>query len=161
MDYIKTYHDNQVCEVYFFSGWTTYSHPVKPIGPLDLERSLSRDSYYRAWLCKRGNKELFVLFEAVEIDKKMTTITKKTAQNSSISIYKYNNANSSVLGDELSLNDILTHGSFLVSLPDDTPYLMHAKQKVVQSFEYKYDVEGSLKKVIVMDFDGNIRELNY
>ncbi|MCF6324609.1 MAG: hypothetical protein L3J89_09850 [Gammaproteobacteria bacterium] len=161
MDYIETYRGNQACEVYFFSGWATYSHPVKPIGPLDLEHSLSRDSYYRAWLCKRGDKELFVLFEAVEMDKKLTTIPKSSVQKPSINIYKYDGSNSSELGEELSLNDILKYESFLISLPDDLLYLTYVEQKIVQSFEYKYDIDGNLKKVIIMDFDRNIRELNY
>ena len=162
MDHLVANYQGKPCEVYFFKSWGTYSHPVKPIDPMEFEDAIKRDGYYRAWMCVENNKNLFVFFEGIELSKKVTDIRKAEKNSNKVYIYESMIKDNNIkVGRELNGNDTIKTNSFLVSLPDDTDYLTLVEQKSVVSYEYKYNDNGKLQKVLVKDFDGNTKTIDY
>lgn len=162
MDFLTATFQGKPCEVYFFRTWATYSHPVKPIDPIRFEDALKRDAYYRAWMCTIGKQNLFVFFEGVELSKTNTAIPKQISDDGKIHLYEAKEGTTGVeRGKALSSNATATVDSFLVSYPEKTTHLIHVKQKSVVTYEYQYDAKGKLTKVLVKDFDGNIKAINY
>jgi len=158
MDHLNANFQGQSCDVYFFKTWGTYSHPVKPLNPMEFQEAISRDGYYRAWMCKKNNETLFVFFEGIEISKKVTGIPKLERSSNKIHIYESKLASGKVgVGRELTANDTIRINSFLISLPDRSEHLISVEQKSVISYEYKYHSDGKLQEVIVKDLDGKIR----
>lgn len=159
MEYITGVYKNVECKVYFFKGWSTYSHPVRPINPIELEDAVKRAGYYRAWMCKVGGRNLFVKFEGIEQDRIETDIKKR--KGSDVEVYEAIKSNGSyVVGSTVSVDRPAVSDRFFVSYPEEENLFL-LSQKVAMSYEYEYSAEGALKKVYVKDFDGNITALEY
>ncbi len=157
MVFLNADFNNMPCEVYFFESWSTYQHPVKPTGPLEYEKALSRKGFYRAWLYKKNNEDLFVFFEGVENKVETTKIEKPDNSGAEIRFYEYIKGNG--IGREISASDSLKFDSFYVSLPNIQNYLVLITQKKGISYEYVYDEAGKLIKGVITDFDGNVKPL--
>jgi len=162
MNYIAAVYEGNPCKVYLFKSWGTYSHPVKPIGPLAVEDGLSRDGFYRAWMCTKHNNDQFVYFEGVETNIQPTDIAKPIDNKTEIKVYEpVLKGKQYTCGKELPISEILKFEVFLISLPNKSKTLYLLKPKQATSFTYKYDNEGRLKQVLVKDFDGNTTSLDY
>lgn len=162
MDHLVSSYDGKACEVYFFKSWSTYSHPVTPTGAIGYEEAMGRDGFYRAWMCNINNIDLFVLFEGVELSKNITGIEKSDQGDASIRFYESVTDGDAInKGRELNYGETLGRESFLASLCDEGKYLILIKQDVAVSYEYIYNSTGRLEEVVVKDFEGNYRKIEY
>jgi hypothetical protein len=158
MDHLDAYYQGKPCDVYFFKNWGTYSHPVKPLHPMEFDEAIRRDGYYRAWMCTKNNEILFVFFEGIEMSKKITAIPKVEKNSDKIHIYESRSLAGRIdVGRELNANDTIKINSFLISIPDHFDYLISVEQKSAISYEYKYHDNGKLQEVIVKNLDGKIK----
>lgn len=158
MDHLNANFQGKPCDVYFFKSWGTYSHPVKPLHPMEFEEAIGRDGYYRAWMCEKNNEPLFVFFEGIEMIKKVTNILKVKKNSDKIHIYEPRMVSGRIdVGRELNANDTIKINSFLIAIPNDSEYLISVEQKSAISYEYKYHDNGKLQEVIVKNFDGEIK----
>lgn len=154
MFFLNTNYKKLPCQVYFFKSWSTYDHPVKPKGPLEYEQALSRKGFYRAWMCKKNNDDLFMLFEGIENSIEETGINKPNDEDDALRFYEPNVGQ--VVGRELSAVETLGHEVFYVSLPNKNK-LHLLTQNTATKYEYIYDDNGMLDSTIVTDFDGNVK----
>lgn len=165
MDHLLSVYKGQQCKVYFFKSWTTYSHPVRPINPMEYEEAVTRDGYYRAWMCGADDKKKFIFFDGIELSKMATDIKKSNIKSLNVNKLEFFEPilekGKVKVGRPLGYSETLLATSFLVAIPDDTDILILIKQKSVVSYEYKYMQDGKLEQVVVKDFDGNIKLLDY
>jgi hypothetical protein len=66
MNHIDKKLENVPCEVYFFSSFSGYSHPIRPTNPMPFEDAIRKGHYARAWMCGTDDDRLFVMFEVIE-----------------------------------------------------------------------------------------------
>lgn len=154
MFFLDTNYKNLPCQVYFFKSWSTYTHPVKPKEPLEYEQALLRKGFYRAWMCKKDNADLFMLFEGIENSIEEEVKNKPTNKNDIVRFYEHNGGE--VVGRELSAVETLERNVFYISMPDSNNLLLMT-QNTATKYEYIYDDTGKLNSTIVTDFDGNVK----
>jgi len=154
----KTYKDMQ-CKACFFKRWGTYEHPVTPLEPLNYEQALLRKGYCRAWMCPSGEKELFVYFEALQNSIEETQIAKPEDAGNSLKFYERDSSGQP--GLEINASSTFNKKQFFVALPDSEKHLSLVNSKMVYNYRYIYDSSGALKRAIITNIDGEVREINY
>ncbi len=164
-DHIESTYDGVPCNVYFFTSWSTYSHPVRPQDPLDLEDALNREGYYRAWMVGESGKELFVFFEAVSNNRQETQIAPEEEQSDlAVGFVMWRaqyDGGTLTKGPRISYGDALRENAFLVQQTGSGKNLNLITQTVQLSYRYIYQPDGTLKKIIITNPDGKVSELDY
>lgn len=161
MEFINAKFNGLLCEVYFFKGWSTYSHPVTPTGAIQYEEALARKGFYRAWMCNIHNQDFFVYFEGIE-NKITKTDMIKPIHEKDMHFYTHNtDTKKEELGHEISANETMNEKSFYASLPSIPDYYSLITQINGISYEYQYEQSGKLGSSKVTDFDGNVKTFKY
>lgn len=162
VDYINAKFQGISCEVYFFKRWGTYSHPVTPIDPIEYEEALTRKGFCRAWMCQSLNGNQFSFFEVKRNKIEQTNLIKPVKGSNELRFYEYIFRDGKPeMGRELPGSETMGMDLFLVALPDVTDYLSLATQKMSYSYQYQYDDNGALKKVILTGDEGDVSTLDY
>jgi len=162
MEYVVADFQGASCEVYFFKRWGTYSHPVKPLDPVEYEDALVRKGYVRAWMCGVSGQDQFVFLEAKKNKLEVTKVKKPSKEREALRFYEAISDNDELdLGRELSPGETISRDVFFVSLRDDADYLSIVRQKLSYSYQYIYDANNALKQVILTGDDGDVSTLNY
>ncbi len=161
-DSISTTLDGQTCTVYFFAGWSTYSHPVTPIEPLLWEDALMRDNYYRAWMCKESGEERFVLFERINNQRKVmapgSMIGGLPAQAGTFELIEDGMRISA--GDPITCEEAFLRERFLNRGEASNADLEQLTPVVDLSYRYHYDADGLLRTVTIVNVEGKTSVLN-
>jgi len=162
-DHIAASLDEMPCEVYFFEGWTSYSHPVTPVRPLFLEQALRRSKYQRAWMCADQGAQRFVLLETVE--NHASTIELQSGAVTTTDAVKAFEASSALgstaLGRPLQLGETIAAKEFIAALPGNEANTLKVSQKVISSFRYRYKADGALASVTMINPEGKTNVLEY
>ena len=160
-DHIAASLDNTPCEVYFFEGWTSYSHPVTPVRPLFLEQALRRGKYQRAWMCTDQGVQRFVLLETVENHTSNIELQDGTvATTDAVKAFEAGSAGVA-LGRPLPLGETIAAQQFIAALPGAGANTLKVAQKVISSFRYRYKADGALASVTMVNPEGKINVLEY
>lgn len=157
MESLKSNFKDLPCNVFFFKSWSTYEHPVSPKEPIEYEQALKRNGFYRAWMCNQNNENMFVFFEGIENKQEISEFKKPDNEKNQIRFYNIDLNNRP--DNEIPGEKTLQLDSFYASLPDIDNFLVLVKQTKGISYEYVY-TGGTLKQVIITDFDGNIKTLD-
>ncbi len=150
--------DGIPCRVYFFKRWGTYEHPVRPLDPISYGEALQRSGYCRVWMCESGNKEQFLLLEAIRNNLQLTPIKKNPGENTELEFFEYQKDQA---GRKISGDVTLGRDRFLVSLPDSPDYLSLVNTSPGYRFRYYYESNGKLKKVKITNMEGEVKLLEY
>ena len=160
--FIKTQKNEMQCQVYFFKSWATYSHPVKPVDPMDYTESIKRGKFYRAWMCDtKKNHSFFTLFEGIELFDFAPQLIRNTAE-----IYFYSVMHSKhgdpAKGKNITPEDALYEQDYFIAyMQNDEEKIQYAKQAVKLRYEYFYKDSGALDKVIITNALGETNALEY
>ena len=162
MEYVVSDFQGASCEVFFFKRWGTYSHPVKPLDPVEYEDALVRNGYVRAWMCGISGQDQFVFLEAKKNKLEITKVKKPSKKREMLKFYEAISDNDELdLGRELSPGETISRDVFFVSFSDDADFLSIVRQKLSYSYQYIYDANNALKQVILTGDDGDVSTLNY
>jgi len=149
------------CQVYFFKGWTTYSHPVKPIEPISFSAALQRGSYFQARMCGSDNKQMFTMFEGVElVDVVPDTISKDASlffyQAKSVSDGSYE------VGAQITANETLNVAEYYLGVEQrDIQSIIFVRPKINLRYQYFYTDSGALHKAVIRNKLGKESVLKY
>ncbi|MCF6212366.1 MAG: hypothetical protein L3K24_17295 [Gammaproteobacteria bacterium] len=161
-DSISTTLDGQTCTVYFFTSWSTYSHPVTPIEPLLWEDALMRDNYYRAWMCQEHGEERFVLFERINNQRKVVAsgsmVGDLPTQVGSFELIEDGIRISA--GNPITCKEAFLRERFLNRGEASNAYLEQLAPVVDLSYRYHYDTDGLLRTVTIVNIEGKTSILN-
>lgn len=161
-EYIESSKSDKNCRVYFFERWGSYSHPVKPIGPLTYEEALGRNGFGRAWMCSDDGEDRFVLFETIRVTRK---IIENREDGLSKMFYKPVFGKDGVIypGDPMGAAATLDASAFVYYSREDKgeAILYFVEQNVAFSFEYEYQPSGALNRVIINKDNGETNVLEY
>ena len=149
--------ETSACNVYFFEGWSTYDHPVKPENPIDYISALKRGGYYRAWLCKGKTSDLFVQFEGVRINVKNKELISNDAN---IEFYESISAAGSraTHGIKILPEKTLNMDSFFIKI--DRNFIL-IEQEIMMKYEYSYKDSGALEKAVITNYLGESNTLDF
>ncbi|WP_185906610.1 hypothetical protein [Teredinibacter haidensis] len=149
------------CQVYFFKGWTTYSHPVKPVEPISFSEALQRGSYFQARMCGSDDKQIFTMFEGVELpDVVPDTISK----GASLFFYQAKSASdgSYEVGSQITANETLDVAGYYLGVGQGAKQLIIlVRPKINLRYQYFYTDSGALQKVVIRNKLGKESVLNY
>ena len=155
IDRIQIRKDDSSFEVYFFRGWTTYDHPITPKDPLFFEQAMQRRAFCRAWMLVRGDERRFVRFDCVENRRTPIDGTRSQADDTRVEFFEVNQVNGKlVIGSKLSLADVLDRSEYAVHDPSVEPGITHIQARVQYYFEYEYNDDGLLVRVVTRNADG-------
>lgn len=163
IDHIEAKLDEQLCQVYFFESWATYSHPVTPVRPLFFEQVVQRDNHCRAWMCGEGAKKQFVMFESVANERvPLKEGGGNLAAAETVGVFVATPEGKTVhAGAHLKQGDIIGREQYVATWRDGEPKSAWITQKLNYRYRYHYRPDGSLLKVVITNADGDVTTLDY
>lgn len=160
-DAILLEHEGQTCEVYFFRGWSGYSHPVKPQDPIYLEDAIAGPSYYRVWMCGQGDEKLFVKFQGISNHRQAVATIKSEDKPNAPGVFELLEDRGGIrVGPQFDIQQIDDHEVFLYHSGNPEASFEKISPASTISYTYKYDDFGVLQTVTIVNFDGEISTLN-
>ena len=149
------------CKVFFFSSWTSYSHPVQPMGPLYFEQALFREVFYRAWMTSTKSPGQFVLFEKISSSREPAA-TVHADNPELLGFYRAKKEfDQTSIGASMPVSETIDQESYFVRLAGNPVASILVRQTLVLSYRYLYSPDGTLSEVRIRNPEGKISVLNY
>jgi hypothetical protein len=150
----RTFRD-QPCELYFFKGFSGYSHPVKPVEPIRWREALTRQGFCKAHLCPAKFGPALVFFKGQSFDRSPIDLSVPLRSSGVPERFfaVVREGESIALGKEIGPQGAVDSDEYLRAVfPPGTEALRRMELVKIAawfSYEYFYDEDAVIVKAII------------
>ena len=144
---------------YFFATWSGYEHPVRPELPLIYAETQNKRVYYEASFNMESDEPLFIFFEKIELVREPFELADRdSVREEGDRYFLISRVNDTVVpGRKIRIEDTLDLNEYIhieFDLDSKAQRSEIVRKKSFFSYEYKYDSNGLLKQVVVVNREG-------
>lgn len=161
---IKELIDGVEYETYFFESWSTYAHPVTPVGPQTFENAVRGGVYYRASIRQVAGRDQFEHFTKIALHSEPLDLARLDLTGAAgTRFYDVDEwSGEPRVGEALDVEAAVGRERFIAIEFDGQGRPVNGRvisQQLEYAYHYAYEPSGALKEIRVEGADGTVRVL--
>lgn len=161
---IKELIDGVEYETYFFESWSTYAHPVTPVGPQTFENAVRGEVYYRASIREVAGRDQFEHFTKIALHSEPLDLAGlDLTATAGTRFYDVDERSGEPwVGGAIDVEAAAGRERFVVIEFDRAGRPVSGRvvrQEVEYAYHYTYEPSGALKEIRIEGADGTVRVL--